>query len=204
MEFLKRLWAVLRQPSESFALGTLLLGGFVAGGVFFLVFHFGMHATSHMELCISCHEMEGVYAEYKETTHYSNRTGVRAECADCHVPHGATFGDWLSKIWAKAYIGSKDIWHHTIGTYSEKGSFDKARYELAQSVIHNMKSRDSKECRGCHNFDAMNFEKQDRTAAKKHRRALEQGGTCIDCHVGVAHKEQEEPEGKGVEKKAEK
>ncbi len=27
-----------------------------------------------------------VYQEYKETIHYSNRSGVRAICPDCHVP----------------------------------------------------------------------------------------------------------------------
>jgi cytochrome c-type protein NapC len=27
-----------------------------------------------------------LYQEYKDTIHYSNRTGVRAICPDCHMP----------------------------------------------------------------------------------------------------------------------
>ena len=27
-----------------------------------------------------------LYQEYKDTLHYSNRTGVRAICPDCHMP----------------------------------------------------------------------------------------------------------------------
>ncbi|MBF0611338.1 MAG: NapC/NirT family cytochrome c, partial [Magnetococcales bacterium] len=69
-----------------------------------------------------------------------------------------------------------------------------ARWELANNVWKNMKERDSKECRFCHQFEAMDLEKQDRTAAKKHGRAMEEGKTCIDCHKGIAHEEPEEPD----------
>ena len=29
---------------------------------------------------------ENVFKEYQNTVHYTNRTGVRATCPDCHVP----------------------------------------------------------------------------------------------------------------------
>ena len=48
----------------------------------------GLAWTNTEEFCIGCHEMrDNVYAEYKGTIHDQNRTGVRAICADCHVPH---------------------------------------------------------------------------------------------------------------------
>jgi len=60
---------------------------FIAGIVFWGGFNTAMEATNTMEFCIGCHEMEeNVYEEYKPTIHYSNRTGVRAGCPDCHVP----------------------------------------------------------------------------------------------------------------------
>jgi nitrate/TMAO reductase-like tetraheme cytochrome c subunit len=56
-----------------------------------------MEATNTLDFCISCHEMkDNVYQEYKTTIHYSNRTGVRAYCSDCHVPK-----DWGHKMMRK-------------------------------------------------------------------------------------------------------
>ncbi|MEJ2576052.1 MAG: NapC/NirT family cytochrome c [Gammaproteobacteria bacterium] len=47
---------------------------------------------------------------------------------------------------------------------------------------------------GCHHFDAMDLEEQDRYAAKRHQRAIEEGETCIECHQGIAHKLPKEAE----------
>lgn len=196
MNFIKGIWTWLVTPSRR-ALGLVMGATFVATIIFALLFHFGfMTATNKMEICISCHEMDGVYEEYQKTVHYTNPSGVRATCADCHVPHGKTIGDYLDKYLAKVVIGTKDIFHHTIGTYPDRKAFDAARYRLAQNVIEEMKHRGSKECRYCHDFGTMNFDEQDRSAAKKHKAAMETGDkTCIDCHVGIAHEEQEPPEG---------
>ena len=196
MGFLKNIWNILSKPSQNFALGTILVAGFGAAFVFFLIFHFGiMIYSSSMEICISCHEMDSVYEEYKESTHYNNPSGVRAECADCHVPHGKNIFGYIDKLFAKIRIGSKDIYMHTIGAYSEPGSFEKVRYELAQNVLEEMRHRDSKECRYCHDYDSMNLEKQDKSGARKHKRTMEQGGkTCVDCHEGIAHEIPDEPE----------
>src|SRR5512144_1983171 len=47
----------------------------------------GLAWTSTEAFCTGCHEMrDNVYAEYKDTIHDRNRTGVRAVCTDCHVP----------------------------------------------------------------------------------------------------------------------
>ena len=97
---------------------------------------------------------------------------VAATCADCHVPHGKTFPDWIDKFFAKLTIGSKDIFHHTIGTYDTKEKFQAARYEMAQNVIENMRERDSKECRFCHSLEAMDLAEQGKSAARKHKRIL--------------------------------
>ncbi|MFO1189539.1 MAG: NapC/NirT family cytochrome c [Alphaproteobacteria bacterium] len=36
---------------------------------------------------------DNVYAEYTNTIHNQNRTGVRATCSDCHVPR-----EWIHKM----------------------------------------------------------------------------------------------------------
>lgn len=184
----------LLRPSQK-AVGLVLLGGFLAGFVFFIAFHFGMSATNSMDLCVSCHEMEGVYQEYKKSTHYTNPSGVRATCSDCHVPHGKTVGDWVAKFFVKLEVGTKDIYHHLLGTYPDQAAFEKKRWALAQNVLEDMKKHDSKECRGCHALGSMAFDAQDKSGAKKHQRAMESGDkTCVDCHSGLVHTLPDEPE----------
>jgi cytochrome c-type protein NapC len=50
-----------------------------------------------------------------------------------------------------------------------------------------MKSTGSRECRNCHSFDGMSGEVQKQTVYQKHMKAKAEGGTCIDCHKGIAH-----------------
>ena len=82
-----RIWRWWRRPSR-LALGTLLILGFAGGIIFWGGFNTAMEMTNREQFCIGCHEMRNnVYQEYMQTVHYNNRSGVRATCPDCHVPH---------------------------------------------------------------------------------------------------------------------
>ena len=50
-----------------------------------------------------------------------------------------------------------------------------------------MKDNDSRECRNCHSWDAMDPDKQHPRAQAKMEKAQKDGKTCIDCHKGIAH-----------------
>jgi cytochrome c-type protein NapC len=39
----------------------------------------------------------------------------------------------------------------------------------------------------------MDLSEQEKLSRKKHKRAEEEGKTCIECHKGVAHEEPYEP-----------
>lgn len=53
----------------------------------------GLKRTNTEAFCTGCHEMrDNPYAEFKGTSHDRNRSGVRAICADCHVPQDIDFG----------------------------------------------------------------------------------------------------------------
>jgi cytochrome c-type protein NapC len=162
-------------------LAVLMLGGLVfAGG------KYAVDQTNTVEFCISCHEMkDNNFEEYKETIHAKNRTGVKAICSDCHVPHDL-IGTMIRKIKA-----SNDVFHHVIGTIDTKEKFEAHRLELAQRVWKRMKETDSQECRHCHDSKAMDPEKQGKTAQKQHKKLASGERTCIDCHYGIAHKEPE-------------
>lgn len=189
---LRRCWSALRAPSAKYSLLTLLVVGFFSGIIFWGGFNTGMEATNTLEFCTTCHEMrDTVYQEYKETIHYSNRTGVRAICSDCHVPK-----DWTHKLIRKARA-SFEIWGKLTGSIDTKEKFEKMRIKLATDEWERMKASDSRECRNCHSFEAMSSELQKQTPYKKHMKAKAEGKTCIDCHKGIAHhlpKEYEEPE----------
>ena len=176
------LGAALRTPSAKYSLMTLLVGGFIAGILFWGGFNTAMEATNTLEFCISCHEMrDTVYQEYKKTVHYQNRTGVRAICSDCHVPK-----DWIHKMKRKIQA-SGEVWGKITGSIDTPEKFEAKRLELAQHEWDRMKASDSRECRNCHSFDGMNPDKQQPRAQQPHSKATERKQTCIDCHKGIAH-----------------
>jgi len=143
-----------------------------------------MEYTNTEGFCIGCHEMrDNVYMELQSTIHYSNRSGVRAICSDCHVPH-----NWTDKI-ARKMQASKEVWGTIFGTINTREKFEAHRLELAQHEWTRLKANDSLECRNCYQFDSMDFTRQSKRAVNQHSSALVTGEkTCIDCHKGIAHK----------------
>ena len=162
-----------------FALFFICLGGLIfASGKMVL------DQTNTLSFCISCHEMKSNnYNEYKETIHAKNRTGVKATCADCHVPHDFV-GTLVRKLEA-----SNDLYKHFTGAIDTPEKFEAHRLELAKRVWKHMKSTNSQECRNCHDVATMDPEQQGKTAQKQHKKLLTGEKTCIDCHYGIAHKE---------------
>jgi cytochrome c-type protein NapC len=186
----KRLWIFLARPSARYSVLAIASVFFVGGIIFWGGFHTGLEMTNTLDFCTTCHEMrDTVYQEYKETIHYSNRTGVRALCSDCHVPR-----EWGPKMIRKARA-SLEVWGKITGDTKEK--FEAKRMTLATHEWDRMKASNSQECRNCHAFDAMSSELQKQTPYRKHMKAKEEGKTCIDCHKGIAHhlpKEYKDPD----------
>ena len=125
---------------------------------------------------------DNVYEELRSTIHYTNRSGVRATCPDCHVPH-----EWTAKI-ARKMAASKEVWGMVFGTINTREKFLDKRLELAQHEWTRLAANDSLECRNCHDFTYMDITAQESRAAEQHQRFLASGEkTCIDCHKGIAH-----------------
>ena len=184
INLLKLVWTILSKPAVHLSLGFLTISGFIAGVIFWGGFNTAMELTNTEEFCTSCHEMrDNVYMELQTTIHYSNRSGVRAICSDCHVPH-----NWTDKI-ARKMQASKEVWGKIFGTIDTREKFEGHRLKLAQNEWTRLKANDSLECRNCHEFDSMDFTRQSKRAAAQHSSALATGEkTCIDCHKGIAHK----------------
>jgi cytochrome c-type protein NapC len=185
-------WRNLRQRCQTCSRVTLGLGVFVGAiAISFVMLTAGAAGlawTNTEQFCIGCHEMkDNVYAEFKGTIHDVNRSGVRAICSNCHVPHEPI------PLIKRKMRASLELWGHLMGVVDTKEKFEAHRYQLATRVWTRMKETDSLECRNCHHADAMDPEKQSEKARARHVKARADGMTCIDCHFGIAHKEPDGP-----------
>lgn len=164
-------------------LAVFVGGGLMAGGAA------GLAWTNTEKFCVSCHEMrDNVYAEFKGTIHDVNRSGVRAVCADCHVPK-----EPVPMLVRKVRATFELYGHFVTGVIDTKEKFEKHRHDMATRVWARMKQTDSLECRNCHHADAMDSDKQSDRVKTRHAKGRAEGKTCIDCHFGIAHKEPEGP-----------
>ena len=180
IDMIRRYWRTISRPSKYFSLGFLTLGGFVMGIIFWGGFNTAMEFTNSETFCTSCHE--NLYEELQSTIHFTNRSGVRAICSSCHVPH-----DWTDKI-ARKMQASKEVWAFLMGTINTQEKFLARRRHLAENEWARLKANDSLECRNCHDFEYMDFTWQSTRASNQHSTALASGEkTCIDCHKGIAH-----------------
>ena len=180
--------ALRKPPKPGSTLGRLI--GVAAGGVLLagllvygLVLYPLLEVTNSTEFCVSCHSMQAtVYKEYKTSLHYANPSGVRVGCPDCHVPKQLG-----PKLVAKVRA-SKDVWHEMLGTIDTPEKFEAHRWRMASAVWAMLERTDSATCRSCHSWESMDLEAQDRIGRRRHRSAMDEGKTCIECHKGLVHK----------------
>lgn len=185
-----RAWHFFKRPSTKYGLGFLLLVGVVAGALAWQGFLTVVDRSSDTEFCSSCHEMEAfVFPEWEESVHQNTRSGVGAECRDCHVPK-----EFFPKMQTKIKASLVEVPGHLTGKIATREKFDEHKLELAEKVWDRMKANNSRQCRNCHSYEVMDAELQDRMAQRRHSAEYRErtGRTCIDCHKGVAH---ELPEG---------
>lgn len=165
---------------------VVLLAGFAVSIVVLALTATTLVYTSTETFCsTTCHEMTtNVAMEYKGTIHDKNRTGVRATCPDCHIPHAPV------PLYIRKMGAVHDLWGHFI-THSidTRQKFEAKRQELAERVWIYMKENDSRECRNCHTAKNMDPEKQSEKARVRHEKGRKERMTCIDCHFAIAHNE---------------
>ena len=70
---MRKLWNALRRPSARWSVLALVAIGIVIGIALIVLPHVGIKVTSTTEFCVSCHSMQPVYEEYKQSVHYAWR-----------------------------------------------------------------------------------------------------------------------------------
>lgn len=158
----------------------------VVGSVFVIIIDATDYYFSTMEFCAtSCHVMEdNVYVELKESKHWNTPTGVRANCADCHVSRRLSFA------MIDHFLGTKELFVMlTHSGLDEPGEFEKLRPAAADRIRFAMIKNDSASCRGCHDMEAIKPKRI--RGQNQHEDALNKGTTCIICHYNLVHKDVE-------------
>ena len=181
--WLRRSWRGLTSPSARWSVLALVVIGIVIGAAAIIGTQVMVKATGSNEFCsTACHSMQWVAAEWKQSVHAVNRTGVTAGCHDCHIPH-----QYPQLLWYKAKAGIKDAIGEMRGTLSTEEKFRAERKRMAGLVWSEYKDNDSRACRGCHGFSTEVLAKQQEAARTAHVPVLQGHATCIDCHKGVGH-----------------
>ncbi|HDS1212396.1 TPA: pentaheme c-type cytochrome TorC [Shewanella algae] len=183
MKRLIAIWRTLNRPTKYLSLGAISLSAFIMGIVFWGGFNTALEATNTEAFCISCHSMESnPYQELQQTVHWSNHSGVRATCPDCHVPH-----DWSRKI-ARKMEASHDVWGWLFQTVNTPEKFEAKRLEMASREWKRFARDNSQACKNCHDYKSMKWDEMSALAQKQMKQAAEKDQSCIDCHKGIAHK----------------
>ncbi len=154
--------------------GILLTLILVAGGATYM----SVEATSTVDFCIKCHEMQPAYTSYLRSTHYNVQDpSQRATCRDCHVPpwsHPALV------LWTKTTHGVKDVyehWKHPEDLMSP--AFHEKMMAASPAGIHNAS------CFKCH--DEI-YSKEYEGKVNIHRTIQDNGDSrCTDCHKNLVH-----------------
>lgn len=188
---IRRLLSWLFKPSARWSVFVLLLAGAAVGFASVVGTQVAVAVTGTNDFCgNACHShAKFVYPEYKDSIHGSNRTGVKATCSDCHIPHS-----YPAKLLYKAEAGIRDGFNEMRGVISTKEKFEAERWRMANHVWDEMKANNSANCRHCHTPESMDPAKQSKDAVKQHKKFTDGKATCIECHTGVAHVEPVEPD----------
>ncbi len=154
----------------------LMLIGFVIGIVFMLSGNKVMVATSTNEFCESCHVHPHATESWKLSTHYDNKSGVRVNCVECHLPpkgHGY--------IKEKARLGIKDIYGFWFKDTADFNWDAKSTLEQAQHFVY------KESCIKCHaNLFPITLSKEGQDAHLYYTQN-ENDLHCINCHLQVGH-----------------
>ena len=157
----------------------VLLAGLMLGVILMILFNSAMEKTSTNEYCMSCHVHPDADAAWKMSSHYNNGSGVKTDCAACHLPPKGSKGYYV----AKAKTGMKDVW-----TYITKHKED-LDFESKKELDHAVKIVYNASCKECHVNLFPSGISDDGVIAhlyyQEHEKELNL--QCISCHLDVGH-----------------
>lgn len=179
----RALWRALHAFFENPVNGVLaLLGVVLALGLSFVAAEGLNIQANSTKFCVSCHSMTYVYEEYKQSRHYTNASGVRPECGQCHV---------AKRFWPAVWdhvMGTRDLISELSHDWTKPELFEAKRATMAERARLKMLNEDSHTCRTCHVMEAIVPTRK--RGQRAHDDAIKKDQTnCIACHYNLVHKE---------------
>lgn len=165
------------------------IGIVVAAGTTWMV-----NATGTDNFCATaCHSMQWAASAYEHGKHYTNTSGVRASCVDCHIPYesrpATPFQYVFGTLWTKGVDGTHDVIAKMRGVISDEAKWNEQKPRLSAEVRAWFKETNSETCQGCHKLDAFASTGPSAFMAMQEHSGLMKADKidCIECHAGIAH-----------------
>ena len=137
----------------------------------------GITATSDAQFCVTCHTMAPFEQAHEEDVHGGNNAhGVRATCAQCHLPHDNS----INYLYTKAETGIHDMWVENFGDL-ENIDWEAKRAHREEYVYDSG-------CMTCHtNLEEATMSSHDALIAHRAYFLGEIDDQCVTCHKHVGH-----------------
>jgi nitrate/TMAO reductase-like tetraheme cytochrome c subunit len=151
------------------------LAAFMAGALFAVIVagmaYAAIHGTSKTSFCLSCHEMQQTEGELARSGHGMNRSGLRIECADCHITPG------IAGMVKAKWTGLQEMKIHILENPSKDSEkWADRRQKLRRKVAREMPQQN---CLHCHDLGRM---KGISPATETAHRTITADMRCLDCH----------------------
>jgi nitrate/TMAO reductase-like tetraheme cytochrome c subunit len=138
----------------------------------------------------ACHSMRWADEAYKRSVHYRNSMGMRAGCADCHIPHHNGHSGplaYLERVAFKTNIGIRDVIAEMHGVISTREKWEQERPGLSQNVERWFKAGHSITCQSCHDLRAFGGDYSEMTKMVHADLLHASSVNCIKCHKHAGH-----------------
>ena len=157
----------------------LSLSGIVLGFSLLIVFNWAWEKSSLNESCMSCHYHTDSDNSWKQSIHHNSKSGVKTDCAACHLPPKGT----LEYTKAKMATGMKDVWSYLTKDKEDIDWESKGELEYAQKIVYN------ESCEACHiNIYPEGITDEGVTAHLYYDDNKEKlDMQCISCHLDAGH-----------------
>jgi len=161
--------------------------GFIFALSCFVILNVAMKPVSESKFCgNNCHEMHSALKTWENSVHGGNKTGLQAECVDCHLPEK---DDYFRHLITKAYQGCKHLYQHYVGGFFDSKDASQKPDIKGTDRTDRMKNE---VCIRCH--AGLMSKPSNETIREAHMEAFNSSGNseqtkCVECHEDVGHKQ---------------
>jgi len=160
--------------------GVWVTTGIVIGLVIALAIGCFYTTSSSSESCVSCHVHPDSDNSWKQSAHFVNESGVRTDCAECHLPPKQEYFSYLA---TKTRMGAKDVVSYLLKKHESIDWEAKGELEYARRIVNN------NSCVSCHANIYPEGISDDGIAAHLYydENAMKLDLQCINCHLDAGH-----------------